>query len=37
MGEYLKKRDAKAERKNTSKKLIKEGQDDDSYLSDAFG
>ena len=36
MGEYLRKRDAKAERKTNHKKLMKEGRDDDSYLSDAF-
>ena len=36
MGEYLRKRDAKAVRKTKKKKLMKEGQDDDSYLSDAF-
>jgi len=36
MGEYLKKRDAKADRKTNHKKLMKEGRDDDSYLSDAF-
>ena len=34
--EYLKKRDAKAERKRAKKQLIKEGQDSDDYLSDAF-
>lgn len=33
---YLKKRDLKAIRKSNTKKLIKEGQDEDSYLSDAF-
>lgn len=36
MGEYLRKRDAKAGRKSSHKKLLKEGRDDDSYLSDAF-
>ncbi len=36
MEEYLKKRDTKAIRKNKLKKMLKEGRDDDSYLSDAF-
>jgi ribosome biogenesis protein BRX1 len=34
--EYLRKRDKKAIRKSEKKQLIKEGKDDDSYLSDAF-
>ena len=36
MEEYIKKRDEKAIRKGTLKKLQKEGQDEDSYLEDAF-
>ena len=36
MHEYLRKREAKAERKQNHKMLMKEGRDDDSYLSDAF-
>ena len=34
--DYLSKRDEKAERKRGKTKLVKEGRDDDSYLSDAF-
>lgn len=34
--EYLRKRDKKAIRKSEKNKLIREGKDDDSYLSDAF-
>ena len=36
MEEYLKKRDSKAMRKSQHNKILKEGKDDDSYLSDAF-
>ena len=36
MYEYLRKREEKADRKKNHKKLMKEGRDDDSYLSDAF-
>lgn len=36
MGQYLKKRDIKAERKSELKQLMKDGRDEDSYLSDAF-
>jgi len=36
LNSYLKKRDEKAKRKSQKKKLIKEGKDDDSYLSEAF-
>jgi len=36
MESYLRKRDGKAERKQDIKKMLKEGRDDDSYLSDAF-
>lgn len=36
MEDYLKKRDTKAIRKRDHKKMLKEGRDDDSYLSDAF-
>lgn len=34
--DYLAKRDEKADRKRGRSKLVTEGRDDDSYLSDAF-
>ena len=36
MTEYLKKRDAKAERKSQLKQLVLEAKDEDSYLDNAF-
>lgn len=36
MEDYLKKRDVKAIRKSDHNKTVKEGQDEDSYLEDAF-
>ena len=35
-GEYIRKRDEKAERKLAKKQLMQEGQDSDSYLDNAF-
>jgi len=35
-GEYIKKRDVKADRKNRKTQLIKDGQDEDRYLDEAF-
>lgn len=35
-GDYIRKRDEKAERKKTKQQLIKDGQDSDSYLDNAF-
>jgi len=36
LNEYVRKRDVKAGRKTKKNKMIKEGKDDDSYLSEAF-
>ena len=35
-GDYIRKRDEKADRKNAKKQLMKEGQDSDSYIDNAF-
>ena len=36
VGDYIRKRDEKRDRKNEKKQLLKDGQDSDGYLDNAF-